>query len=236
MSIESRKHQYGTVFDHWQIKNTLGEGSGGKSAVFQLVHTSSPGVKSALKVISLIEERGNIDALSAARRADYEAARKVCKDNAEQEVLLMNDLQGNTNIVDYLDHTFVDWSDDTGFGCDMLIRMELLTDLRSEIQSDKEFSEADVLKVGRDVCQALILCHKKNILHRDIKPENIFKNKDGNYKLGDFGVSRIMSAAPMSMASTSIGTPEYAAPEQFSGMHDLRIDIYSLGLVLDKVQ
>lgn len=232
MSIESRSRQYGKVFDHWQIREFLGSGSGGKSAVFRLVHSNSSSVQSALKVISLIEKRGDFESLSESRKAEYERVKQKCKDCAEQEVLLMNGLQGRTNVVDYLDHTFIDWADESGFGCDMLIRMELLKDLRSEIEDDRVFSQDDILKIGREICTALVLCHSKNILHRDIKPENIFFNDDGNYKLGDFGVSRILSAAPMSKASTGVCTPEYAAPEQMSGKYDTRVDIYSLGLVL----
>lgn len=232
MSIESRSRQYGVVFDHWQIKDFLGSGSGGKSAVFRLSRVDSTWGKSALKVINLIEEKGNIDTISDYRRKEYEQAKVECKKAAEQEVRLMDELHGNTNIVDYLDHKFVDWSDETGFGCDMLIRMELLEDLRGKLRDGHQYSEKDVLKIGRDICAALVLCHQKGILHRDIKPENIFINSDGNFKLGDFGVSRILSAAPTAVASTGIGTPEYAAPEQFTGRHDKRVDIYSLGLVL----
>lgn len=232
MSIESRSRQYGKVFDHWQIREFLGSGSGGKSAVFRLVHSSASAVNSALKVISLIEKRGDFEDFSEFRKAEYEQAKENCKVCAEQEVLLMNGLQGRTNVVDYLDHTFVDWVDESGFGCDMLIRMELLKDLRSQIEDNYQFSQDEVLKIGRDICNALVLCHRKAILHRDIKPENIFYNDDGNYKLGDFGVSRILSAAPVSKASTGVCTPEYAAPEQVSGQYDIRVDIYSLGLVL----
>lgn len=232
MSIESRSNQYGRVFDHWQIQGFLGQGSGGKSAVFRLTRTDSNRGNSALKVINLIEERGQIDNLSDARLHDYESIREVCKRSAEQEVWLMDSLQGNTNIVDYLDHTFVDWADETGFGRDMLIRMELLADLRGKIREGETFEESEVLKIGKDICTALILCHGKNILHRDIKPENIFVNKNGDYKLGDFGVSKILGSAPTAMASTGVGTPEYAAPEQSSGHYDTRVDIYSLGLVL----
>ena len=233
MSIESRSNQYGNVFEHWQIKELLGQGSGGKSAVFRLIRNdSSWGETCALKVINLIEERGRLEELPKYRKDEYISAMQECSQNAEQEVRLMATLRGNTNVVDYLDYKFVDWSDDSGFGRDMLIRMELLKDLRGVLRSGKLFCEDEVIKLGRDICTALVLCHNKNILHRDLKPENIFRNEDGNYKLGDFGVSKIMSAAPMSMASTGIGTPEYAAPEQFSGKHDKRVDIYSLGLVL----
>lgn len=232
MTIMSRSRQYGVVFDHWQMKEFLGSGSGGKSAVFKLSRADSAWGTSALKIISLIEEEGNIDSISAYRRNEYEQAKRECKESAEQEVRLMDTVHGNTNIVDYLDHKFVEWSDETGFGCDMLIRMELLEDLRSKLRSAYQYSEPEIRKIGKDICTALVLCHKKGILHRDIKPENIFVNSDGNFKLGDFGVSRILSTAPTAVASTVIGTPEYAAPEQFTGHHDKRVDIYSLGLVL----
>lgn len=232
MSIESRSRQYGAIAGHWRIRDFLGSGSGGKSAVFRLVHTDSDSVESALKVVNLIEKRGTLDSLTESRKTEYERVKQECKDLAEREVLLMNRLQGRTNIVAYSDHTFVDWTDETGFGCDLLIRMELLKDLRTQIEAERRFGQDEILKIGRDICTALVLCHEKNILHRDIKPENIFYNEDGNYKLGDFGVSRILSAAPMSKASTGVCTPEYAAPEQLSGKYDKRVDIYSLGLVL----
>ena len=232
MSIESRSRQYGKVFDHWQIKEFLGSGSGGKTAVFRLQRSDSSWGACALKIVNLIEERGNVEALSDFRRREYEAAREECSRSAEQEVRLMDELRGNTNIVDYLDHTFVDGSGESGYGRDLLIQMELLEDLRSDLKNGRMFSQEEVLKIGRDICAALMLCHKKNILHRDVKPENIFRNKDGNYKLGDFGVSRVLDACPGAVASTGIGTYEYWPAEQTTGRYDKRVDLYSLGLVL----
>lgn len=232
MSIESRKHQYGKVFDHWQIRQRLGKGSGGKTAVFELVHTETSEVKSALKVVNLLEETGSLSDFSPKRRRDYEAARDACSESAQKEVLLMSLLQGSPNIVTYLDHTFVDWADEDGFGRDMLIRMELLKDLRREMDQGRTFPEADILRLGKDLCAALVLCHSKDILHRDIKPENIFLNQQGCFKLGDFGISRIIGTATVAQASTGIGTLAYAAPEQLTGRYDTRVDIYSLGLVL----
>ncbi len=232
VSIESRSNQYGTVFEHWQIKEMLGHGSGGKTAVFLLSRNDSFQEFCALKVINLIEEQGSLEDLPAYRRNEYLEALEECKQRATPEVRMMLDLRGSSNVVDYLDHKFVSWCDASGFGCDLLIRMELLTDLRSVIKKGKLFEEAEILKLGKDICSALMLCHENNILHRDIKPENIFLNKRGDYKLGDFGISRILRDSPMSKATTGIGTPEYAAPEQFNGKHDRRVDIYSLGLVL----
>lgn len=233
MSLKSRSRGYGKAFDHWLITDYLGSGSRGKSVVFKLVHMdTNSSFKSALKVISLIEQEGDYNRRSDARKNSYQQEKERCKTVGANEVSLMYELQGHTNIVSYFDHTFVDWSDEDGFGCDMMIRMELLLDLRRKIDAGHTFSESEALKIGRDICTALVLCHKKNILHRDIKPENIFYNNAGNYKLGDFGISRIISASPMSKASTIVCTPEYAAPEQLSGSYDFRVDIYSLGLVL----
>ena len=233
MSIESRSKQYGAIFGDWHIGKKLGSGSNGKSAVFELYRNHEGWQeRSALKVISLIEEQGNQTDMSEYRRNEYSTASQNRRSAAEQEVRLMDQVRGKTNIVDYLDHKFFEWTDEDGFGADMLIRMELLTDLRSMIKNDRSFTEQEITQIGRDICQALVICHEKNILHRDIKPENIFVSADGDYKLGDFGVSRMMKNVSSSMASTNIGTPAYAAPEQVTGHYDTRVDIYSLGLVL----
>ena len=144
----------------------------------------------------------------------------------------MSKLRGRTNIVDYIDCQTANWEDEDGFGCDFLIRMELLQNLRSEIRKGRLFSEDEIIKIGIDICNALIVCHSKSIMHRDIKPENIFVNEDGDYKLGDFGISRMIDACPGASATTGIGTPEYAAQEQDKGKYDVRVDLYSLGLVL----
>ena len=237
MPIETRLQQYGKVFDSWYIGRKLGCGSNGQSAVFELYRDNNGWrERSALKVISLIEERGQKDTMPLLQWDEYSTAAKARCNEAEEEVRLMYQVKGKTNIVGYEDYKFFDWSDETGFGTDLLIRMELLSDLRSMIkrllQENKFLTEKEIVKVGQDVCRALVICHGKGILHRDIKPENIFISKDGDYKLGDFGVSRMLSNTSAALASTGIGTPAYSAPEQFTGHYDQRVDIYSLGLVL----
>ena len=233
MSLEKRSIQYGAVFGDWHIQRMLGSGSGGKSAVFEIYRDNKGWIEyNALKAVSLIEEQGDPEVFSPYRMREYSTAAQNHRKKAEQEVRLMEQLRGKTNIVDYLDHQFFEWRDETGFGVDLLIRMEKLSDLRNELKNGRSFSEEEIVQIGKDMCQALIICHKKNILHRDIKPENIFINSDGDYKLGDFGISRIMSESPSAMASTGIGTAAYSAPEQFAGAYDKRVDIYSLGLVL----
>lgn len=234
MSIESRRHQYGTVFDHWQIGDKLGSGSNGRTAVFHLHHKESSQEESAVKVITLIEEEGRLSEFSDYRRAEYEAELEQRKSHALREVQLMYALKGYTNIVSYEDRVTEHWVEDNSFGCDLLIRMELLQDLRKIIRTGHIFSEAEIIQIGKDICSALILCHgeKDPIIHRDIKPENIFVNSRGTYKLGDFGVSRILDKCQGATATTIVGTEAYLAPEQLRKGYDERVDIYSLGLVL----
>lgn len=233
MSIESRSSGYGSLFGEWHITKLLGSGSNGKSAVFQMSRQSNGWTEySALKVISLTESRGVAAQLSADRASQIFTTIEKRKADAEHEVRTMAQFRGKTNIVDYLDHQFFSWQEDNRFGVDLLIRMELLEDLREEMDEKHHFSEEKIANIGLDICQALIICHKKNVLHRDIKPENIFFNKDGDYKLGDFGVAKILSSSPNALTGTGVGTPAYSAPEQFRGMYDKRVDIYSLGLVL----
>ena len=232
MSIKSRYRNNSTVFDHWVIGEQIGSGSNGRTAVFRVRHRESAQEESALKVISIIEEDGQYYRFSDFRRQEYVKEMNRRTALALEEVKLLNTLRGHTNIVSYEDRITKPWDSADAFGVDLLIRMELLQDLRKKINSGVVFPESEIIKIGKDICNALMLCHRKNILHRDIKPENIFFNKYGAYKLGDFGVSRILKDCPGAKASTGIGTPEYVAPEQISGKYDYRVDIYSLGLVL----
>jgi len=107
----------------------------------------------------------------------------------------------------------------------------------------------EALAIVPQICEALQFAHDRNIVHRDIKPENILLNKDGQVKIADFGVAKIVGggvpsegAAPsvfsddsveVTEAGSVIGTPRYMSPEQRERPEtvDHRADIYSLGVV-----
>jgi serine/threonine protein kinase len=94
----------------------------------------------------------------------------------------------------------------------------------------KEIDEQTVIKIGKDLCSALVLCKKHGIIHRDIKPQNIFVSDNGEYKLGDFGIAKTVEKT---MAGTMIGTYKYMAPEVYNNQaYGSAADICSLGLVL----
>ncbi|QDT05665.1 Serine/threonine-protein kinase PknB [Rubripirellula lacrimiformis] len=94
------------------------------------------------------------------------------------------------------------------------------------------------LAIVPHLCDALQYAHDKGVVHRDIKPENILMSVDGNVKIADFGLSRILGNETQQQSLTAthqiMGTPRYMAPEQMEGTHnvDHRADIYSLGVVI----
>jgi serine/threonine-protein kinase len=77
--------------------------------------------------------------------------------------------------------------------------------------------------------------HSQEVIHRDLKPENIMLCDDGSIRIMDFGIAKAAGLRRLTFAgfSTSMGTPDYMAPEQVKGKRgDARTDIYSLGVML----
>ncbi len=94
------------------------------------------------------------------------------------------------------------------------------------------------IEVFQQVCDAVQFAHSRSIVHGDIKPSNILVNTDGQAKLADFGLARLMEQSDRDSSSwTPMGTPEYAAPELYdrNATPDHRADIYSLGVVLHEM-
>ncbi len=229
MSVNSRAEQYEKVFGDWTLNKTaIGQGSNGKTAVFELTKANRTFNEScAMKVVNIVEHKGKRNELSETFLEDYENYKEELCEKAENEIKLMNTLGGSLNIVSYHDYVFRDWEDENGFGTDLLIRMDMLKSI-GDIRKERTFAEDEIIKMGIQIASALDICHKSGIIHRDIKPDNIFINSFGNYLLGDFGISKMMNNS--SSAETRTGTESYAAPEQFIGNYGSQVDIYSLGL------
>jgi tetratricopeptide (TPR) repeat protein len=92
------------------------------------------------------------------------------------------------------------------------------------------------LKLFNKVCDAVTFAHRNLIVHRDLKPSNILVTADGEPKLLDFGISKLLDAKAEDASNvTQMGalTPQYASPEQVKGEAvTTATDIYSLGVVL----
>lgn len=234
MSIQARATQYGKLFGNWKIRDFIGEGSQGKTGVFRIIKNyENFQDENALKVVTVLREDGWPEELTEEARREYEANKSALCAQAVNEVKLMNRLAGDPYVVSYQNWEFCDWEESGQFGCDLLIQMPMLVTLRRLQKTGEYFSGNEIRRVGCDICKALVHCGEERILHRDIKPANIFlsSKRNGNYMLGDFGISRIVESG-LGGANTSVGTLDYAAPEQFDSGYDSRVDIYSLGLTL----
>ncbi len=91
-----------------------------------------------------------------------------------------------------------------------------------------------VVRIVRQIAEALAAAHRVGVLHRDVKPANVLFTKDGEPKLVDFGLAREeMSDVNLSQTGMVMGTPHYMAPEVCEGKKaDVRADVYALGVVL----
>src|SRR3954453_22878326 len=83
----------------------------------------------------------------------------------------------------------------------------------------------------REIGKGLTFLHDCGIVHRDLKPGNIFY-ENGYVKIGDYGLSKAMSASQHSGQTMTVGTVHYMAPEIGLGRYDKSIDIYAMGAVL----
>lgn len=223
------------TWPEWEIVEKIGEGSFGE--VYKAVRHDFAGTTyAAIKAICIPKDEEEIEELKAegfSLDQSYTYFQQVVKDYTH-EIRLMDSVKGYTNIVSIDDYKIVESDDEMLWF--IFIRMELLTPLVKKVAID-EIREADVIRAGIDLCSALDVCRKKNIVHRDIKPQNIFVNDEGNYKLGDFGVARSLSRAATNLSKK--GAPNYMAPELYrSALREIniddaaKVDIYSLGLVL----
>ena len=222
-----------TTWPGWQMVKKLGEGSYG--SVYEIAKEAG-GItyRAALKVISVPTSPEEIE--DGYRESWYETERDAKTYYADQiarvtrEFEIMERISDCPNIVKCLDHMILPHED--GIGADILICMELLTPLDRWRRSN-DISPKEVVKIGMDICRALEVCQAQDppILHRDIKIANIMRAEDGSYKLGDFGVSRVMEGTKS--AHTVVGTENYMAPEVYYGKsYKITADIYSLGIVL----
>lgn len=212
----------------WEIVELIGSGSYGR--VYKIKREENGNVYyDALKVISIPKDQAEVESLqnSGMDRENITEYFKGHADKIFREIDMMIQLGGITNIVSYKDHRLIEKED--GVGCDIFIRMELLTPL-TKYQTIHQLDTERVIRMGIDLCKALEICEKKNIIHRDIKPANIFVSEYEDFELGDFGIARVATDATV---GTLAGTYTYMAPEiYFNHSYDSSVDIYSLGLVL----
>ena len=250
-----------TFWPQWHVVKRLGGGSFGD--VFQIYGDKyGIRVESALKVIQISDEtetsilipvsQGILEGdkqktsdtagvfnknlheehFQSGKKAVYGDPETIPED-LRNEIKIMEALRGAPNIVVIEDFH----CKKEGTTNSLFVRMELLSSfqeiLHNRLKNQELFSQQEVLKIGRDVCTALMYCEKKGIIHRDLKPANLFVDEFGNFKVGDFGVSKRLDTVHLAHTMTGVGTISYMAPEIYRGQsYNNTVDIYALGLIL----
>lgn len=211
------------VFAGWEIGKEIGRGA------FATVYELRKGnMLRALKVVTLLSDLEGTE-----EEIEEQLANKM--EAAANEIDVNHRVSGHTNVVNYQEYEFVIvWNEEhtKKEGLLLYIMMERMKEtLQQEIRKGTQFDEEQVIKLGMDIATALKVCHEQRILHRDIKPANIFIADQNIYKLGDFGISKVLG--DNTVAFTHTGTQAYVAPEQWNSLpYGKTADIYSVGLIL----
>ena len=217
------------ALDGWNITRLLGAGSYGK--VFEIERSEfGQTYRAALKVITVPQSSAEVRSVISEGMSvsQAEAYFHGIVEELMHEFSIMFKLKGTANVVSCEDLRVLEHPD--GIGWDILIRMELLHPLLPYVYQHP-MARRDIIRLGIDICKALELCQRYNIIHRDIKPENIFISDNGDYKLGDFGIARTIERTSSGLSKK--GTYSYMAPEVYAGKeYGFSVDTYSLGLVL----
>ena len=101
------------------------------------------------------------------------------------------------------------------------------------MEKEKTLPEERAVRLMEGVLDGLEVLHAAGLVHRDVNPNNIIVTTEGTAKLIDFGIMRAYTE-PKSSDTAILGTPGYAAPEQFGfRQSDQRTDIYAAGVLLN---
>jgi serine/threonine protein kinase len=197
------------IKDRYRILETIGQGGFGKT--YKAVDTSHP--QNKLCVIKQFTFQGsNKD--TAVDLFYKEAEHLKALGTHDQIPTLIDCFDENGQI--YLVQQYIDGQN-----------------LEEELATEGVFNQQKIKELLNSLLPVLDFLHtgSQPIIHRDIKPANIIRRRsDGQFVLVDFGAVKVASETLLAKTGTSIGSPEYVAPEQLRGKPTFASDIYGLGV------
>jgi non-specific serine/threonine protein kinase/serine/threonine-protein kinase len=188
--------------------------------------------------------RGGMGTVWLARRADerfeQEVAIKLLKRGTDTEEVLRR-FRAERRILGRLEHPGIARLLDAGESDDGLpfFVMEYVAggERLTAYAQQHALSIPARLELFRKVCAAVQFAHQNLVVHRDLKPGNILVTPDGDPKLLDFGIAKLLARGDDAWEVTALGserlTPAYASPEQVRGESVTTVsDVYALGALL----
>ncbi|KAF6200845.1 hypothetical protein GE061_005292 [Apolygus lucorum] len=166
---------------------------------------------------------------------DYGKLSEESKKNLVSEVNLLSKLN-HPNIVKYYDRILHKETTTLYIITEWCQGGDLSRLVKSAKSTGQILKEDFIWRVLYQVSKAVQVCHTTlcqfTVLHRDIKPANVFLDEDGNAKLGDFGLARVVDSEE-ECADTLVGTPYYMSPEVVRGQcYNRKSDIWALGCLV----
>jgi len=103
---------------------------------------------------------------------------------------------------------------------------------KSVAVNERPLQEVVGLAIIAQISSALQYIHSKRVIHRDLKPANVLLTAQGQCKVGDFGISKLLNDTTCEQRNTFVGSPCYMSPELYRGVaYDRKTDIWSLGVL-----
>ncbi|UCD94116.1 MAG: serine/threonine protein kinase, partial [Candidatus Zixiibacteriota bacterium] len=191
----------GSTFGHYRIEESIGAGAMG--VVYKALDT----------------------------RSDEYVALKLVDDKLSQSAEYRERLTGEAEAASMIDSPFVVkvWEHAECDGCPY-IALEYVPgkDLR-QVVAEYDFNQK--IEFINQIGQGLKSAHDRGLIHRDLKPENIKVNEEGDIKILDFGLAKIVSTDTVDIHGNIEGTLHYLSPEQLTGDPlTFASDIFSFGV------
>ena len=164
------------------------------------------------------------------KKIDLDYLKKEDINSYEQEAKILSKLNN-----DYIVKYYYSFKDEEFFYIIMEYGGE--SNLRNFIEKQKNLElieENIIIDIIKQICLGIKEIHKNKIIHRDLKPENIFIDENNKIKIGDFGISKIISNNKTSQKTQKeAGTIKYMAPEiSNKKIYSNKSDIYALGCIM----